>query len=133
MRIYYLIISLLINKAALALPAESPHLINHNELTRVVGALFCVLIIILALSWLVKRLNVVKLSSSKGFQSIATMTLGPKERVMLLQVGGRYLLIGIGAGAVSTLCDFGQQLPSGFELDNKANFKELLKSAVGKS
>ena len=75
----------------------------------------------------------VKLSSSKGFQSIATMTLGPKEKIMMLKVGERYLLMGVAAASITILHDFGEQLPQGFDPDNKATFGELLKSAVRKS
>lgn len=122
-----------ISSIALALPTESPNLISHNELVKVVTGLLFVLLIIFCLSWIVKRLNVVKLSSSSGFQSIATMTLGPKEKIMLLKVGERYLLMGVAAASINILHDFGEQLPLGFDPDNKTTFAELLKSAVRKS
>lgn len=114
-----------------ALPAESPNLISHNELMRVISGLFAVLLIIVCVSWVIKRLNVVKFATSKGFQSIASMALGPKEKLILVKVGPRYLLLGVGA-SVSTLHDFGEDLPTGFEPDNKATFGEIFKAAVGK-
>lgn len=124
----------LMAKAACALPAEnSNNMISHSELMRVISGLLLVLLIIIVLSWLVKRMQSANFSSSKGFQSIASITLGPKERVMLLKVGERYLLMGVGAGSVTLLYDFGDQLPPGFDLANKSTFAELLKSAVGKS
>ncbi|MCL9684389.1 flagellar biosynthetic protein FliO [Legionella maioricensis] len=123
---------LLISTGAAALPAESSNLISHNELMRVIMGLLSVLLIIIFLSWIVKRLNLVKLSSSKGFQSIASMTLGPKEKMMLLKVGDRFLLMGVGASTVSLLYDFGEQLPPGFDSENKPAFAEFLKSAVGR-
>lgn len=121
-----------ISSIALALPTESSNLISHDELIKVITGLFSVLLIIFCLSWIVKRLNVVKLSSSKGFQSIATMTLGPKEKIMMLKVGERHLLMGV-AASITILHDFGEQLPQGFDPDNKTTFGELLKSAVRKS
>jgi flagellar protein FliO/FliZ len=121
-----------ISTVALALPAESPNIITHQELMRVVTGLLCILLLIVCLAWIVKRLNVVKFSSSKGFQSIATMSLGPKEKIVLLKVGVRYLLIGIGASTVNILHDFGEEQPQGFDSENKPTFAELLKSAVGK-
>lgn len=126
------LICLLISSVASALPANNSNLITHTELMRVIAGLFFVLLIIVSLSWLVKRLNIVKLSTSRGFQSIASMTLGSKEKVILLRVGERYLLIGVGASAVNTLHDFGEQLPPGFEPEIKPTFAEILKSAVGK-
>lgn len=103
-----------------------------NEWLRVSLALLIILAIILALSWLLKRLNGGMLNASKGFQSIATMVLGPKEKLMLVQVGDKILLLGIGSGCVNMLYDFGHELPLGFETENKSSLKGLLKSAVRK-
>lgn len=122
----------LVSTVALALPTESSDIISHNELMRVITGLLSILLLIIFLSWIVKRLNMVKLSTSTGFQSIASMTLGPKEKIMLLKVGDRYLLMGIGASTVNILHDFGSELPQGFDSDNKPTFSELLKLAVGK-
>ncbi len=123
---------LFISQFTFALPTDSANLISRNELLRLITGLLVVLLVIVCLSWIVKRLNLVKLSTSKGFQSIASMTLGAKEKIILLKVGERYLLIGVGASTVSTLHDFGEQLPLGFDAENKTTFAELLKSAVGK-
>ena len=74
--------------------------------------LLLVLLLIFALSWIIKRLNTVGfISPSKGFKPIASMNLGAKEKLMLIQVGERYLLIGIAAGGITHLADFGEQLP----------------------
>lgn len=113
--------------------AEAINVLSRAELLRIIGGLFSVLLIILALSWLVKRLNVVHLTSAKGFNSIATMTLGPKERVTLLKVGERHLLLGLATGSVSLLYDFGTELPQGFDKQEKAGFAQLLKSAMRQS
>jgi flagellar protein FliO/FliZ len=116
-----------------ALPPEAPLVLNHYELTKILLGLLFVVLVIMVLSWLVKRFNVVQLSSSRGFESVANMSLGSKERITLLKVGSRYLLIGVGASSVTTLYDFGEQLPDGFNIENKSSFAELLKSAVRKS
>lgn len=104
----------------------------NNEWLKVSLALLFVLGLILILSWLVKRLHGVNFTTSKGFQLIASMTLGPKEKIMLVQVGGQYLLMGVGSGTVTMLYDFGQELPLGFEPDKKQSLSELFKSSVRK-
>lgn len=121
---------------ALALPSEVipvPSGIHHAELSRLLLGLGFVVLIIILLSWIIKRLNVVNFSSSKGFESVASMTLGPKERMMLIKIGKKYLLIGIGASAINTLYDFGEELPDGFDTELKPSFAALLKTAVRKS
>lgn len=110
----------------------NPGGINHGELLRIVSGLVCVLIIILVLSWLVKRMNGLNLTSSKGFQYVGSMILGPKEKVVLIKAGARYLLIGVGAASINVLHDFGVELPDGFDAENKSTFADALKSAIGK-
>jgi flagellar protein FliO/FliZ len=116
-----------------ALPPGTPKVLDNSELIKILTGLLLVLFIIIVLSWVVKRFNVIQLSSSKGFEAIANMTLGPKEKITLLKVGNRYLLVGIGSASINTLYDFGEQLPDGFGLENKTSFADLLKSVVRKS
>ncbi|MGM9452495.1 flagellar biosynthetic protein FliO [Legionella bozemanae] len=104
--------------------------LNHGELMRIVMGLLLVLLLIIALSWVVKRLHGIQMGSAKGFQSIASMILGPKEKITLLKVGARYLLIGSGSGQITLLYDFGEQLPTGFDSINKTSFADLLKSVA---
>jgi flagellar protein FliO/FliZ len=112
--------------------AANPSAINHSELMRVIFGLLIVLIIILLLAWILKRLNASNFSTTKGFKSLAVMTLGTKEKIMLVQAGERYLLIGITSGSINLLHDFGEQLPSGFDGEGKPSFAALLKSVSGK-
>lgn len=123
----------LISPELFAQSNDGPNALTHIELTRVCGGLLLVLMVIMALSWIAKRLQVVNLSTSKGFQTIASMALGPKERIILLRVGTRYFLTGAGGGAVTLLYDFGEQLPAGFDTESRSSFAEVLKSAVRKS
>lgn len=109
------------------------HAITQSELLRVVFGLLSVLLLILVLSWIVKRMQGVQLGSAKGFQSMGSMLLGPKEKIMLVKVGTRYLLLGLGSSQVSLIHDFGDELPQGFEPTHKPSFSELLKSMVVKS
>lgn len=131
----YLITSILwfFSTSVMALPPGSSSVITQSELMRVITGLLVVLLIIVILSWFVKRLHGVHLGSSKGFESIGSMTLGPKEKIMMVKVGERYLLMGVGSGSVSLLCDFGDKRPDGFNTENKPSFSQILKSAVRKA
>lgn len=133
MRYFTSFILWFISTSVLALPLGNSNVISQNELVRVITGLLFVLLIIILLSWMIKRLQGAHLGTSKGFESIASMTLGPKEKIMLLKVGERYLLMGVGSGSVTLLCDFGDERPEGFNSDNKLTFAQVLKSAVGKS
>jgi len=106
--------------------------VNHYELLRVVLGLILILLIILALSWLVRRLQQTHLGGTRGFQPLAHMILGPKEKLVLIKAGERYLLLGHGAGQISLLCDFKDELPKGFEPESKPSFADLLKAVAVK-
>lgn len=131
MRYFFTLSACLMNTHAFG-AATTPTMLDHAELLKILSGLMFIVFIIILLSWLVKRFNVVQLSSAKGFETIANMTLGPKEKITLLKVGSRYLLIGIGSASINTLYDFGEHLPEGFSLEDKASFADLLKSVVRK-
>lgn len=133
MRYFFFIVLLTKSFFIYALPEHSSGIVNHNDLIRMMLGLLLILSIIIGLSMLVKKLQSVNLVSSNGFQSIASMTLGPKEKIVLLKVSGRYLLIGVASGAVNLLHDFGEQTPVGFDFVSKMTFAKLLKTTMGKS
>lgn len=104
-----------------------------GELLRIVGGLLIVVAAIVLLSWLLKRLNGGKFATTKGLKIIACMNLGTREKIMLINIANRFLLVGVTPGSITTLHDFGEDCPPGFSSDSKASFSELLKSALGKS
>lgn len=120
------------SKQSLAAERVSSIGVSHTEIFRLCGGLLAVLVLIVLLSWLVKRLNLVQINAAPGFQVISTLVLGPKEKILLLQVDARYLLLGVTAGSINLLHDFGNTLPQGFELGVKPSFSQLLKSVVVK-
>lgn len=107
--------------------------ISGGELMRVIGGLLLVVLVIIFLSWLLRRLNGTGLANASGFKIIAYMNLGTREKIMLVNVGNRILLLGVASGSINTLHDFGEELPAGFVSDSKTSFTAFLKTALGKS
>lgn len=107
--------------------------LTSAELLRVLSGLLIVVAAIVLLSWLLRRLNGARLVNFNGLRIIACMNLGTREKIMLVNVGNRYLLIGVTSGSINTLHDYGEELPAGFSLDSKTSFSDLLKKALGKS
>ncbi|WP_141676659.1 flagellar biosynthetic protein FliO [Legionella jamestowniensis] len=107
--------------------------ISNSELLRVMSGLLLVVGVIVLLSWLLRRLNNAGLGNSNGFKVIASMSLGTREKIMLINTGNRFLLLGVTSGSINTLHDFGEELPVGFLSDTKTSFSEFLKTALGKS
>jgi flagellar protein FliO/FliZ len=84
---------------AVAQPA-SP--LSVGSLTQLTLSLLAIVALILAISWALKRL---KLTAPRGSGAIAVvdeLSLGPRDRIVLVRVGESQVLIGIGAaGPVS--------------------------------
>ena len=123
----------LLSTVCLAVPEGTVAVISRTELMRVIVGLLVVLLMIGGLSWLIKRLNIIQLGSTKGCQIITSTSLGPKEKVILLKIGGRHLLIGVGAAAINLLYDFGETLPVGVDAGQKSSFTDFFTAAMRKS
>lgn len=105
----------------------------RGELGKLMVGLLVVLLFIFILSWLLKRLNGTKFLNSPGFKLIASMNLGAREKIVLVEAGGRFLLLGLTANSINHLHDFGTELPEAFISDTKASFKTFMKTALGKT
>lgn len=66
-------------------------------------SLLVVLAVILALAWVAKRLKLTPLHRSAELSVLADVAVGPKERVVLLKVGSRQALVGVGSDGVRGL------------------------------
>jgi len=70
---------------------------------RVTLAMFLVLGAVLAAAWLTRRLRGAGGTSAGGLEVLAQVSLGTRERAVLLRVAGRQVLIGVAPGNVRTL------------------------------
>ncbi|MCE5231821.1 MAG: flagellar biosynthetic protein FliO [Mizugakiibacter sp.] len=74
-----------------------------GELLRVVLSLAGVVVLILVAGWLTRRLQGGARPGARRLRCIESLNVGVKERVLLVQVGERQLLLGVAPGRVSTL------------------------------
>ena len=66
-------------------------------------SLIVVLTLIFAITWLVKRLNLAAPRASRAMAIVDELTLGPRERLLLVRVGESQVLLGVGAAGVVAL------------------------------
>lgn len=67
-------------------------------------SLVLVLALIVAVAWILRRLRGVQGSSrGAGIEVVAELAVGPRERVVLIEVAGERLLIGVAQGSVRPL------------------------------
>jgi flagellar protein FliO/FliZ len=89
-------------------PFAAPQL-NHaptsatGGLAQVTFSLLLVLAVIFGAAWALKRLRGVGQRGASTLRIIANLSLGPKERAVLIQVGQQQLLVGVAPGQVTTL------------------------------
>ncbi len=76
---------------------------SFASLLQVLFGLGMVLAAIAATAWLLKRLSPGQVSSSGALRVVGGVAVGPKERVVLVDVGETRLVLGVAPGHVSTL------------------------------
>lgn len=76
--------------------------VGVGSLTEVTLALAVVLAAIFGLAWLMRRVRGIA-GSASALGVLAEVRLGPKERAVLVKVGGEQLLLGVAPGRVATL------------------------------
>ncbi len=102
---------------------------------RVVVSLIVVLAAVFAAAWFARRMRSLKLGGNGGIEIVAQVTLGARERAVLLKVGAERLLVGVAPGNVRLLQALAPgeiepvSSPSAFE---RPNFKALLLRSLGK-
>jgi flagellar protein FliO/FliZ len=62
-----------------------------------------VLALIWGAAWVVRRLTPVTRSGSSAIKVVASQSVGPRERVVLVEIGGTWLVVGVAPGRVNAL------------------------------
>lgn len=94
-------------------------------------ALVLVVGLILALGSLARRMPGVGGASSKGLRVVGSLPLGPRDRVVVVEVGSTQLLIGVGPGGMRTLHTLEEPLPVA-PAPSTPPFAQLLAQHFGK-
>lgn len=86
--------------------AETGALDAAQSLSRMAIGLLAVMILIFGLAWAVRRfsfLSGLQRDQTSSIRHLAHLSVGPKERVVLIEVEGRRLLIGVAPGQITLL------------------------------
>ena len=77
--------------------------LNAGHLVQMMVALLMVVVAIVTAGFLIRRIHGVSSRLGNEFRIISGISLGAKERMVLVQVGDKQLLIGVAPGRVQTL------------------------------
>ena len=84
----------------LAQPA-SP--LSVGSLTQLTLSLIAIVALIFAIGWLLKRFKLNAPRGSRDSEVLDQLSLGPRERIVLVRIGEAQVLVGVGAGGIVAL------------------------------
>jgi flagellar protein FliO/FliZ len=93
----------LAHAADAAVAAQAPAVSTAGSLLQVFIGLVAVLLLIAATAWVAKRLGVTRGSSSGLLHVVSSIPVGARERVVVVEVGESWLVVGVAPGSVNTL------------------------------
>jgi len=103
------------NEAAPAAPANlagiatgAPPDLGGSAVQMIVGLLVVLGLLVGAL-WLLKRIGQPQGAAAGLLRVVAGVTVGPRERVVILELGNSWLVLGVAPGQVSTLAEIPRQ------------------------
>jgi flagellar protein FliO/FliZ len=110
--------------------AAAPAAVEGPSLLPMLLALVFVLALIPLAMWGLKRLNPSQGQGAAGLRVVAQLSLGPRERVVVLEAGDRWLLLGVTGASINRL----GTLPKGeAPVTTHPAFARLLDAARGRS
>jgi flagellar protein FliO/FliZ len=90
--------------AAAAAPTSAPAGTGMAaQLGQLAFGLLLVVALIFVLAWLLRRVQQLGPRGGQVIQLVATQALGPRDRLVLVQVGGEQILLGLSAGRIAPL------------------------------
>ncbi|MEK1939226.1 MAG: flagellar biosynthetic protein FliO [Pseudomonas sp.] len=74
-----------------------------GQLVQVLLGLLLVIGMIFVLAWLMRRVQQIGPRSGQVIKLVASQALGPRDRLLLVQVGNEQILLGLSAGRITPL------------------------------
>ncbi len=106
-------------------PISSPYLL------KLTGGLVLVVVAIFALAWLVRKFNLNQQSHSGLIRIIAGLSIGTRDRIVLLQIGEEQILIGLTPGRIEKLHTLARPLEGNVEKAVSGAFAAKLNRLMG--
>lgn len=112
-------------------PGVATQLPNTSAyLGQVIFGLVLVLGLIFAIAWLMRRFGNQHLLGSQHIKVVAALSLGARERVVLVDVGGEQLLLGVAPGRISCLRSFAEPVVVKTAPTGSSDFAQKLKEML---
>lgn len=104
-----------VSGAAQAALQSSPHGLQYSDYLQLIGGLLFVILLIYGCAFLVKRLNGSVLPAAGRMKIVGGLSVGQKERIVLVEVDNTRIVVGVSPNQLSALHVFaagaGEQAP----------------------
>ncbi len=107
----------------------SPDPISMDMLMQLVMGLLIVLAVIVVAAWFMRRFGKLNFNAGRNIQILEGMAIGQRERVVLMQVGEKQLLVGVTPGRMETLLVLDEKIEVEKQ-HSKTTFAERLTQAI---
>ena len=77
--------------------------LTGGSLMRVALSLALIIVMIYAVAWYVRRMRLVTSGATQAMRVVSALSVGGRERVVLVQVGDEQILLGVAPGRVNLL------------------------------
>ena len=104
--------------------------VGPSEIINTALSLLLIIGAIMALAWLLSRLQGGRSNNGGLINVVASHALGAKERLLLVDVGGRQLIVGVTASQISTLHVLDEPLNVEATSLERTNFSDRLRKAI---
>lgn len=131
---WILVLTGLLSSTALAQSSlDTPVLepLSTPYLFKLTGGLLLVVVVIFVFAWLVKKFNLNHQSQNGLIKIIAGLSIGTRDRIVLLQVGEEQILVGLTPGRIEKLHTLLQPLDAPEGQIASSSFAEKLNSVMG--
>jgi flagellar protein FliO/FliZ len=106
-------------------PLSTPYLL------KLTGGLLLVVAVIFVLAWLVKKFNLNQQSQNGLIRIVAGLSIGTRDRIVLLQVGEEQILVGLTPGRIEKLHTLSHPLEAPEGVPATSSFAAKLSRAMG--
>jgi flagellar protein FliO/FliZ len=100
--------------------------VSSGDLITVLLGLGLVLGLIFGCSWFVKRMGGLPSAGGGAIKIVSVLSVGTRERIALVEVGGKQLLLGVTAQQITTLHTFDEPVVKADDLKNNSEFAQKL-------
>lgn len=104
--------------------------ISGPDILSLIASMVVVVAAVVALGWIYSRMRFSGGGAGNLINVVASRALGPKERLLLVQVDDQQLLVGITAAQIQTLHTFEKPVAAAEAIKDTPGFADRLKTAI---